>query len=80
MGRDLLQVCTVAGNVQPAATLVARRMVAGSTAEAFFRRCQTHPVMHLSELFTSPLATGPPFSWKDYTPIAVMRGTNSCSG
>ena len=29
-------------------------------------------IITLSNLFTTPLATGSPFSWKDYTPIAMM--------
>ena len=29
-------------------------------------------IITLSNLFTTPLATGSPFSWKDFTPIAMM--------
>ena len=29
-------------------------------------------IITLSNLFTTPLATGLPFSWKDYTPIARL--------
>ncbi len=29
-------------------------------------------VITLSNLFTTPLATGVPFSWKDYTPVTMM--------
>jgi tripartite-type tricarboxylate transporter receptor subunit TctC len=29
-------------------------------------------IITLSNLFTTPLATGSPFSWKDYTPVAMM--------
>jgi tripartite-type tricarboxylate transporter receptor subunit TctC len=29
-------------------------------------------IITLSNLFTTPLATGVPFSWKDYTPVAML--------
>jgi len=29
-------------------------------------------IITLSNLFTTPLATGSPFSWKDFTPVAMM--------
>ena len=31
-------------------------------------------IITLSNLFTTPLATGIPFSWKDMTPVAMMGG------
>jgi putative tricarboxylic transport membrane protein len=49
----------------------------GSGAEGFLY-IKNHPkdphkiIITLSNLFTTPLATGSPFSWKDYTPIAMM--------
>src|SRR6185312_7899811 len=30
-------------------------------------------IITLSNLFTTPLATGVPFSWKDYTPVAMLE-------
>ena len=49
----------------------------GSGAEGFLyvKNAKDDPhklIITLSNLFTTPLATGSPFSWKDYTPIAMM--------
>jgi putative tricarboxylic transport membrane protein len=49
----------------------------GSGAEGFLyvKHAQGDPtkiIITLSNLFTTPLATGSPFSWNDYTPIAMM--------
>lgn len=49
----------------------------GSGAEGFLfvknaKGDPTKLIITLSNLFTTPLATGSPFSWKDYTPIAMM--------
>ncbi len=49
----------------------------GSGAEGFLyvknHKADPHKlIITLSNLFTTPLATGSPFSWKDYTPIAMM--------
>ena len=49
----------------------------GSGAEGFLyiKNHKNDPhkiIITLSNLFTTPLATGSPFSWKDYTPIAMM--------
>jgi putative tricarboxylic transport membrane protein len=49
----------------------------GSGAEGFLyvKNAKNDPhkiIITLSNLFTTPLATGSPFSWKDYTPIAMM--------
>ena len=49
----------------------------GSGAEGFLyvknHKGDPHKlIITLSNLFTTPLATGSPFSWKDYTPIAMM--------
>ena len=49
----------------------------GSGAEGFLyiksHKNDPHKIIiTLSNLFTTPLATGSPFSWKDYTPIAMM--------
>jgi putative tricarboxylic transport membrane protein len=49
----------------------------GSGAEGFLyvKHAQGDPhkiIITLSNLFTTPLATGSPFSWSDYTPIAMM--------
>jgi tripartite-type tricarboxylate transporter receptor subunit TctC len=49
----------------------------GSGAEGFLyvKGAKGDPhklIITLSNLFTTPLATGSPFSWKDYTPIAMM--------
>jgi putative tricarboxylic transport membrane protein len=37
-------------------------------------------IITLSNLFTTPLATGVPFSWKDMTPSPCWRSTTSSSG
>lgn len=49
----------------------------GSGAEGFLyvKNAKNDPhkiIITLSNVFTTPLATGSPFSWKDYTPIAMM--------
>lgn len=49
----------------------------GSGAEGFLyvkgHKNDPHKIIiTLSNLFTTPLATGSPFSWQDYTPIAMM--------
>ena len=49
----------------------------GSGAEGFLdvkgSKGEGHKIIiTLSNLFTTPLATGSPFSWKDYTPVAMM--------
>lgn len=49
----------------------------GSGAEGFLyvKGAKNDPhklIITLSNLFTTPLATGSPFSWKDYTPVAMM--------
>jgi putative tricarboxylic transport membrane protein len=49
----------------------------GSGAEGFLyvKNAKGDPhkiIITLSNLFTTPLATGSPFSWTDYTPIAMM--------
>jgi len=49
----------------------------GSGAEGFLyvkgHKGDPHKIIiTLSNLFTTPLATGSPFSWKDYTPVAMM--------
>ncbi len=49
----------------------------GSGAEGFLyvKNAKGDPhkiIITLSNLFTTPLATGSPFSWQDYTPIAMM--------
>jgi tripartite-type tricarboxylate transporter receptor subunit TctC len=49
----------------------------GSGAEGFLyvKNAKGDPhklIITLSNFFTTPLATGSPFSWKDYTPVAMM--------
>ena len=49
----------------------------GSGAEGFLyvKNAKADPhklIITLSNLFTTPLATGSPFSYKDYTPVAMM--------
>ena len=49
----------------------------GSGAEGFLyvKNARNDPhklIITLSNLFTTPLATGSPFSWTDYTPVAMM--------
>ena len=49
----------------------------GSGAEGFLyvknAEKRSHKlIITLSNLFTTPLATGSPFSWTDYTPVAMM--------
>ena len=37
-------------------------------------------IITLSNLFTTPLATGTGFNWRDLTPVQISRSTSSCSG
>ena len=44
-------------------------------ASSTSRRSKGNPhklIITLSNLFTTPLATGIPFNWKDLTPVAMM--------
>ena len=37
-------------------------------------------IITLSNLFTTPLATGVPFNWKDLTPVQMLARTTLCFG
>jgi putative tricarboxylic transport membrane protein len=57
----------------------------GAGAEGFLEikaaRGNPHQlIITLSNLFTTPLATGVPFNWRDLTPWRCSPSTNSCSG
>ena len=63
-------------NLMPTSMVVISKK-GGSGAEGFLyvKNAKGDPhkiIITLSNLFTTPLATGSPFSWKDYTPIAMM--------
>jgi putative tricarboxylic transport membrane protein len=63
-------------NLMPVSMVVISKK-GGSGAEGFLyvKNAKADPhklIITLSNLFTTPLATGSPFSWKDYTPIAMM--------
>jgi putative tricarboxylic transport membrane protein len=63
-------------NLMPTSMVVISKK-GGSGAEGFLyvKNAKDDPhkiIITLSNLFTTPLATGSPFSWKDYTPIAMM--------
>ena len=63
-------------NLMPSSIVVISKS-GGSGAEGFLyvKNAKGDPhklIITLSNLFTTPLATGSPFSWKDYTPIAMM--------
>ncbi len=52
-------------------------MAGGAGAEGFIavkgRKGDPHTlIITLSNLFTTPLATGTPFGWKDFTPVAML--------
>jgi tripartite-type tricarboxylate transporter receptor subunit TctC len=57
--------------------ILAVNKAGGAGAEGFLyvkeKKGDAHTlIITLSNLFTTPLATGTPFSWKDYTPVARM--------
>src|SRR2546430_11004080 len=57
--------------------MVVVNMGGGAVREGFLvvRAAKGNPhsiVITLSNLFTTPLATGVPFSWKDLTPVQMM--------
>ncbi len=63
-------------NLMPTSVVVISKK-GGSGAEGFLyvKNAKRDPhklIITLSNLFTTPLATGSPFSWSDYTPIAMM--------
>ncbi len=63
-------------NLMPSSIVVISK-AGGSGAEGFLyvKNAKGDPhklIITLSNLFTTPLATGSPFSWKDYTPVAMM--------
>jgi len=63
-------------NLMPTSMVVISKK-GGSGAEGFLyiKNHKNDPhkiIITLSNLFTTPLATGSPFSWKDFTPIAMM--------
>ena len=63
-------------NLMPTSMVVISKP-GGSGAEGFLyvKNAKNDPhklIITLSNLFTTPLATGSPFSWKDYTPVAMM--------
>src|SRR5688500_17450779 len=60
-----------------AQALVAVNKAGGAGAEGFLyvqgKKGDPHVIIiTLSNLFTTPLATGTPFSWKDFTPLARL--------
>ncbi|HEY2560054.1 MAG TPA: tripartite tricarboxylate transporter substrate binding protein [Caldimonas sp.] len=63
-------------NLLPTSMVVVNKS-GGSGAEGFLymKNAKGDPyklIITLSNLFTTPLATGVPFSWKDYTPVAML--------
>ncbi len=63
-------------NLMPTSMVVISKK-GGSGAEGFLyvKNAKDDPdklIITLSNLFTTPLATGSPFSWEDFTPIAMM--------
>ncbi len=73
---QLIQGIIVKHNLMPTSMVVISKK-GGSGAEGFLyvKNAKNDPhklIITLSNLFTTPLATGSPFSWKDYTPVAMM--------
>ncbi len=73
---QLIQGIVQKHNLMPTSMVVISKK-GGSGAEGFLyvKNAKADPhklIITLSNLFTTPLATGSPFSWKDYTPIAMM--------
>ncbi len=73
---QLIQGIVQKHNLMPVSMVVISKK-GGSGAEGFLyvKNAKADPhklIITLSNLFTTPLATGSPFSWKDYTPIAMM--------
>ena len=73
---QLIQGIIVKHNLMPTSMVVISKK-GGSGAEGFLyvKNAKADPhklIITLSNLFTTPLATGSPFSWKDYTPVAMM--------
>jgi putative tricarboxylic transport membrane protein len=56
-------------------TVISKKGGSGAEGFLYIKNHKNDPhkiIITLSNLFTTPLATGSPFSWKDYTPIAMM--------
>jgi putative tricarboxylic transport membrane protein len=73
---QLIQGIVQKHNLMPTSMVVISKK-GGSGAEGFLyvKNAKGDPhklIITLSNLFTTPLATGSPFSWTDYTPIAMM--------
>ncbi len=73
---QLIQGIVQKHNLMPTSIVVISKK-GGSGAEGFLyvKNAKADPhklIITLSNLFTTPLATGSPFSWKDYTPVAMM--------
>jgi putative tricarboxylic transport membrane protein len=73
---QLIQGIVQKHNLMPSSMVVISK-AGGSGAEGFLyvKNAKGDPhklIITLSNLFTTPLATGSPFSWKDYTPVAMM--------
>jgi putative tricarboxylic transport membrane protein len=73
---QLIQGIVQKHNLMPTSLVVISKS-GGSGAEGFLyvKNAKGDPhklIITLSNLFTTPLATGSPFSWNDYTPIAMM--------
>jgi putative tricarboxylic transport membrane protein len=73
---QLIQGIVQKHNLMPTSMVVISKK-GGSGAEGFLyvKNAKGDPhklIITLSNLFTTPLATGSPFSWRDYTPIAMM--------
>jgi putative tricarboxylic transport membrane protein len=73
---QLIQGIVQKHNLMPTSMVVISKK-GGSGAEGFLyvKNAKADPhklIITLSNLFTTPIATGSPFSWKDYTPIAMM--------
>ena len=71
-------------NLMPTSMVVINKK-GGSGAEGFLyvKGAKGDPhklIITLSNVFTTPLATGTPFSYKDYTPIAMMALDEFVSG
>ena len=56
-------------------TVISKKAGSGAQGFLYVKNHKGDPnkiIITLSNLFTTPLATGSPFSWKDFTPIAMM--------
>src|SRR5215475_9253150 len=75
MARAIQGIVTKHGMMKQSLVVINKGEGAGGVGFLDVKNSRNNPhkiVITLSNLFTTPLATGIPFSWKDLTPVAML--------